>query len=257
MFAALMRYRGPLGLVLLIGINLGLASCLSVAAGRTAGAAVIPVWTMRVVAFALGVVLGEVYLLVLWLGLAGPSAVFRYPLAGIVFLFSASTVARGLGIGQSGDGAILAAYVAVPVLAAHLPLLSLRWLLGWRLAFDVASYPIERAGKTQFYLAHCFWMMTLVALPLALYRALAGMFRAGEEIPASVLAIIGVLVMLAGAASTWVALATRRRLIPVIVLLAVLCLSRISEHLVNRILITGSSRTISCLWHQCQASRLR
>jgi hypothetical protein len=239
LFSLLTRFRGPLSLALLVVLNLALVFGLLLAAGRAAGAPFVPVWGMRIIAFALGVGLGDMYLVVLWLGLAGPKAILRYPLAGIVFLVGASSISRGLGIAQSGDGALLAAFAAIPVLTAHLPLLSLRWLLGWRLAFDASSYHMERAGKTQFYLAHCFWMMTLVALPLALYRSLAGMFREGEEIPAWTLAVIGALVMLAGISSTWVILATRRQWLPILVLLVVLCMARVGEHALDRLLVTG------------------
>ena len=235
----LLLLRGPLCLGLLVGLNLALAYVLVVAASRTAGGAMVSAWPMRAIALAIGVVLGQTFLVVLWLGLAGPRAVGRYPLAGMVFLVGASTISLGIGSAQSGDGALLAAFAAVPVIAAHLPLLSVRWLLGWRLAFDAATYPVERAGKTQFYLAHCFWMTALVAMPLALYRSLAGMFREGEAIPAWTLAGIALLVMLAGMSSTWVVFAKDRRWIPIVVLSGVVCAARAGEHLLDRWLVTG------------------
>ena len=163
--APLAPVRGPLCLVLLVAANLAVAYAIAIVAARTTAAASLPPWTARALLFTLGVALAQGYLLVLWLGLAGPSALVRYPLAGIVLLVATSILSAGLGSRQGGDGALLAAFAAVPILASHLPLLSLRWLLGWRLAFDARNYPIERAGPTQFYLAHCLWLMALWPFP--------------------------------------------------------------------------------------------
>jgi hypothetical protein len=45
--------------------------------------------------------------------------------------------------------------------------------------------------------------------------------------------------MLAGLSCTWVVLAIRRRWIPVMILLLVLCLGRVGESVIDRLLTTG------------------
>ena len=225
-------------LAAIVAANLAASYWLARLPQSFSAAALIPPWNERAIGLLLGVFAGQVYLLTLWLALAAPRAIIRYPLAGIVIL-GAGAISDGLRIGQSGDGALVAAFAAVIVMAAHLPVLSLRWLFGWRLGFDAVSYPQERAGRTQFYLAHCFWMMALVAFPLALYRALAGLLDDRDDVPAWMLAAIGGAVMLAGLSCTWVVLAARRRWIPAMILLLVLGLGRIGERVVDRLLTTG------------------
>jgi hypothetical protein len=123
----------------------------------------------------LGLLLGQGFLLSVWLALGGLPNVARF--IGVLVV----TLAGALAVGdQSSINPNFASWVEQAsqvfivcffmVLLFHGLLLPLRWLLGWRLDFDPAYHSRETTGRLQVGVVHFLGWTTFLAIPCAIIR---------------------------------------------------------------------------------------
>lgn len=123
----------------------------------------------------IGLLLGQGFLLSLWLALGGLPNVARFVSVLLVTLIAALAVGD-----QSSMNPNFASWVEQAsqifivcffmVLLFHGLLLPLRWLLGWRLDFDPAYHARERSGRFQFGIVHFLGWTTFLAIPCGILR---------------------------------------------------------------------------------------
>lgn len=127
--------------------------------------------------FGLGLLLGQGFLLSLWLALGGLPNVARFigvscvTLAGGLAVSDYEKAATNWGnwVFETGEIFIVCLFI---VLMFHGLILPLRWLLGWRLDFDPAYHGPERTGRLQVGVTHFLAWTTFLAIPCALFRLL-------------------------------------------------------------------------------------
>jgi hypothetical protein len=123
----------------------------------------------------LGLLLGQGFLLSVWLALGGLPNVVRFISVLLV------TLAGALAVGyQSSTNPDFASSVEQTtqvfiicffmVLLFHGLLLPLRWLLGWRLDFDPAYHAREKTGRLQVGVVHFLGWTTFLAIPCGIIR---------------------------------------------------------------------------------------
>lgn len=132
----------------------------------------------------IGLLLGQGFLLSLWLALGGLPNVARFVSVLLVTLIAALAVGD-----QSSMNPNFASWVEQAsqvfivcffmVLLFHGLLLPLRWLLGWRLDFDTAYHAPSKAGRYQVGIIHFLGWTTFLAIP-------CGILRLIEEDPAEI-----------------------------------------------------------------------
>ena len=123
----------------------------------------------------IGLLLGQGFLLSVWLALGGLSNVARFVSVLLVTLTAALAIGHqaethpnlASWLVQSSEVFIVCFFM---VLVFHGLLLPLRWLLGWRLDFDPAYHSREKAGRYQFGTAHFLGWTTFLAIPCGLVR---------------------------------------------------------------------------------------
>jgi hypothetical protein len=133
------------------------------------------VWEMEWAELGLGALVGQGFLLSVWLALGGLPNIARFLAVFFVTIFGALAVGD-----QQGYDSIYESWVemVVPVfivcffmvLLFHGLLLPLRWLLGWRLDFDPAYHTRQQSGRLQLGLVHFLGWTTFLAIPCAILR---------------------------------------------------------------------------------------
>lgn len=123
----------------------------------------------------LGLLIGQGFLLSVWLALGGLNNVLRFVSVLVV------TLAGALAVGdqqwsisnwmewleQSTQVFIVSFFM---VLVFHGLLLPLRWLLGWRLDFDPAYHKQQPGGRLQIGIVHFLGWTTFLAIPCGILR---------------------------------------------------------------------------------------
>ncbi|MFN0020226.1 MAG: hypothetical protein ACKVP0_18345 [Pirellulaceae bacterium] len=123
----------------------------------------------------LGLLLGQGFLLSVWLALGGLLNVVRFVSVLLVTLAGALAVSDqspmnpnfASWVEQSSQVFIICFFM---VMLFHALLLPLRWLLGWRLDFDRAYHARENTGRMQVGVVHFFGWTTFLAIPCAIIR---------------------------------------------------------------------------------------
>jgi len=185
----------------------------------------------------MGLLVGQSFLLSLWLALGGLPNVTRFVSVFLVTLASALAISDQAWIESNLDEWIEQAQQIFivcffMVLLFHGLLLPLRWLLGWRLDFDPAYHPRETTGRLQMGVVHILGWMTFLAIPCAMIRLLPP-----EEIADMAIACLIMAAMtLPVAASFSLAVVGRRTWLWCIVAVALLGITWAAEnHLPNLI----------------------
>jgi len=127
----------------------------------------------------LGLLLGQGFLLSVWLALGGLPNVVRFvsvllvTLAGAIAVSDQSSMNPNFAswVEQSSQVFIICFFM---VLLFHGLLLPLRWLLGWRLDFDPSYHAREKTGRLQVGVVHFFGWTTFLAIPCAIIRLMPG-----------------------------------------------------------------------------------
>lgn len=125
----------------------------------------------------LGLLLGQGFLLSVWLALGGLPNVARFISVSFITLASGLVVGHeASSLTQWEDWILQATQIFIVcffmVLLFHGLLLPLRWLLGWRLDFDPAYHAPERTGRMQIGVMHFLGWTTFLAIPCAVIRLL-------------------------------------------------------------------------------------
>lgn len=151
-----------------------------------------------------GVPLGQLFLMGLWMALGGLHAAARF--AVVAALTAAGAAVFWLGIGgrpELGEWLIWAGGI---VLATHALLLPLRALAGWRVDFDPAYHARSPDRSMQLRLIHLIGFTAACALPLAVVRI------ARDFDTLAVILGFGGVGLVVAAPIAWLALAPRRML---------------------------------------------
>jgi hypothetical protein len=124
-----------------------------------------------------GILLGQTFLMGLWMAFGGLHPFLRAFLVASVT--SGGALAASVSLGPWLGGAKSAFLQVAPiagtaVFATHALLLPVRLLMSWRIDFDPAYHKARPNLRMQFRLLDCLGLMTAVALPLALGRLLEG-----------------------------------------------------------------------------------
>lgn len=125
----------------------------------------------------LGLLLGQGFLLSVWLSLGGLPNVARFVSVFLVTLASALAVSDQAWANPSWEewmehASQIFIVCFFMVLLVHGLLLPLRWLLGWRLDFDAAYHRRETNRRMQVGLVHILGWTTFIAIPCGLIRLL-------------------------------------------------------------------------------------
>ena len=123
----------------------------------------------------LGLLLGQGFLLSVWLALGGLPNVVRFISVLLVTLAGALAVGdEHWSIPNLADWLEQTRQVFIVcffmILLFHGLLLPLRWLLGWRLDFDPAYHARENTGRLQVGVVHFLGWTTFLAIPCAIIR---------------------------------------------------------------------------------------
>lgn len=123
----------------------------------------------------LGLLIGQGFLLSVWLALGGLGNIARF--VSVLLVTLAGALAAGdqrwsipnwmVWLEQSTQVFIVSFFM---VLLFHGLLLPLRWLLGWRLDFDPAYHAREKTGRLQVGLVHFLGWTTFLAIPCGILR---------------------------------------------------------------------------------------
>ena len=132
----------------------------------------------------LGLLLGQGFLLSVWLALGGLPNVARFLSVLLVTLAGALAVSDQrwtivnweAWLEQATQIFIVCFFM---VLLFHGLLLPLRWLLGWRLDFDPTYHARERTGRLQVGLVHFLGWTTFLAIPCGIIRLMPSKEVAG------------------------------------------------------------------------------
>jgi hypothetical protein len=123
----------------------------------------------------LGLLLGQGFLLSVWLALGGLSNVARFVCVLVVTLAGALAVSDQSPVNPSFSSWVeQASQVFIVsffmVMLFHGLLLPLRWLLGWRLDFDPAYHKRQAGGRLQVGVVHFLGWTTFLAIPCGILR---------------------------------------------------------------------------------------
>lgn len=155
----------------------------------------------------LGIGVGQLFLLGVWIALGGLRMVFRILLAPLLALVASALFIAAVSLASRlpawGEVALLACGATVigstAVWMLHATLLPLRWLLGWRVDFDPAYHPLSAQGTMQVGIKHFFIWTIICALPFALARTInfvADENKAGLPLAVCVYCAVGVIIAL-------------------------------------------------------------
>lgn len=123
----------------------------------------------------LGLLLGQGFLLSVWLALGGLPNIARFISVLLVTLAGALAVSdQRWTIWNWEDWIVHSSQVFIicffMVLLFHGLLLPLRWLLGWRLDFDPSYHPRQSTGRLQLGVMHFLGWTTFLAIPCGMIR---------------------------------------------------------------------------------------